>query len=170
VIAVKYWDQTPDGERREAEPPGEDLEEKEFREAVEEEVRDLEQKSGRRIEDMMKDLMGDEKSVEEAMKQNMSRIMEKGPGELGPMGGPEEQMAILEKQGEEMKAYRETIQSYGGIEKIKNLPEEERLKLREALLAPMRRAMGIVILSQIAMDYSLTVCRKVTSGRIPICT
>jgi hypothetical protein len=145
AIDVKYWEQGSDGTRIEV-LPEEDVEEKELRESIEQEVRDLEQKSGRSIEDMMSDVMGDEKDIEEAMRENMSRIMENGPGEL-PLDGPsEEQMARLMVQADEMKAHMEIIKSFKGTSDLRNLSDEDRLKLREALLVQIQKIKGMVTL------------------------
>lgn len=135
---IKFWDQTPDGDRRPV--PIEDAEERELRESIEREVKQMETETGQSVEEMVGVMTGDVKDVEEAMQRNMSRILEDGLGDMGMMDEHNKTIDDLEK---DMDATRAVIESYGGIEGMRNLSQEERLKVREILLAPMRKAMGM---------------------------
>lgn len=156
---INFYDQTPDGNRTAV--PKEDAEERALREEVEREVRKEEERSGQSVEEMIGIMTGDQKDVEEAMQRNMQRILRDGLGDMG-LGPSEEQWAKMEEAEKKIDDANDVIASYGGIKGIKNLSDEEKLKVREKLLAPMRKAMGMLTDSQCFQTITNIHCSKGT--------
>jgi len=140
-LTVRFWDQAPDGTRREIKVENEeDEDEREFAQHLEESMRDLEQETGKSIAELVDE---DDKNVEVMMGKKMHQILEKGKKQL-PFDMPSaEELDMLREQIEQMQAQLDIIQQFGGAD-MKTISEEDRLKLREALLGPIRESMGKV--------------------------
>ncbi len=138
---VRFWDQAPDGTRREIKIENEEDEDgREFAQHLEQSMRDLEQETGKSIAELVDE---DDENVEAMMGKKMHEILERGKKQL-PFDMPSaEELDILREQTEQMQAQLNIIQQFGGAD-IKNISEEDRLKLREALLGPIRESMGRV--------------------------
>lgn len=145
AIQVKYWEQDPEGNRKEIFEEKEDDEERELKASIQQEVKHLEQKEGRPLEEVYKDIMGSEDDIRLEMGKRMGELIEEGYGDAAFEGPSDEDLAVLESKSEEIEAHNDIIERYGGIDNIGDLSEEERLQLREELLPSIREAMGMHI-------------------------
>ncbi len=137
-IDVKIWDEARDGSRTELNDAVEDMQEigKEYGISVEQTIRELERESGKTMDDLVDE---DEGDLQDAMNNRMQKLWKEKDISADLPSDPE--LDMLAESTARVQHQLELIRKFSGGN-IHTMSEENKVRLREALLAPVKKNMG----------------------------